>query len=255
MTAKLLSAALLPPFNLILLATLGLLLLMFRRSAGLLLLAASVAGLFLVCLPAVGTTLAGILEHRYSQAPLDLRGEQAIVILGAGSYAAAPEYGGDTVAAATLERLRWGARLHRLSELPVMVCGGSPFGTATSEAAQMKAALNEDFHTAVKWIEDKSFNTLEGARYARGQLAAASINRIALVTHAMHMRRAHLAFEQAGFNVIDAPTAFSALRPPGILNYLPSPRGLELSYAFLYEVIGLGWYHVNPARIDQKGMQ
>jgi uncharacterized SAM-binding protein YcdF (DUF218 family) len=69
----------------------------------------------------------------------------------------------------------------------------------------------------------------------------------------MHMRRADMAFEQAGFSVIDAPTAFSNLRPTGILDLLPSPRGLELSDALLYEVVGLGWYHVNPVATGQKG--
>ena len=255
MSVKVLSSALLPPLNLLLLAVLGLLLLFFRRTTGLTLLVASVAGLFLLSMPAVGTTLAGLLENRYAKEALNLKGAQAIVILGAGSYAAAPEYGGDTVAAATLERLRWGARLHRLSGLPVMLSGGSPFGTGTSEAAQMKASLNEDFRTEVKWLEEKSFNTLEGARYARQQLAGAKINRIALVTHAVHMRRARLVFEQAGFSVIEAPTAFSTPHSPGILNYLPSSRGLELSRGFLYEVLGLGWYYVSLAANEQQGKQ
>lgn len=254
-SVKALSSALLPPLNLLLLAILGLLLLLFRRRAGLALLVASLAGLFLLSVPGVATTLAGLLENRYANIPLNLEGAQAIVILGAGSYAAAPEYGGDTVSAATLERLRWGARLHRLSGLPVMVSGGNPFGTGTSEAAQMRASLNEDFRTDVKWLEEKSFNTLEGARYARQQLAGAKINRIALVTHAVHMRRARLVFEHAGFRVIEAPTAFSTQRPPGILNILPSSQGLELSRAFLHEVIGLGWYHVRLAASEQKGQQ
>lgn len=254
-SVKALGMALLPPLNLLLLAVLGLLLLIVRRTTGLTLLVASVAGLFLLSMPAVGTTLAGLLENRYASGALNLEGAQAIVILGAGSYAAAPEYGHDTVAAATLERLRWGARLRRVSGLPVMVSGGSPFGTGISEAAQMKASLNEDFRTDVKWLEEKSFNTLESAGYAKQQLAAAKINRIALVTHAVHMRRARLAFEHAGFSVIEAPTAFSTLRPPGILNFLPSSQGLELSRAFLYEVIGLGWYHVRLAAGEQRGQQ
>lgn len=254
LSMKVLSSALLPPLDLLLLATLGLLLLPFRRTSGLSLVAASVAGLVLLSMPAVGTALAGLLESGYPKS-LNLEGAQAIVILGAGSYAEAPEYGSDTVAAATLERLRWGARLHRLSGLPIMVSGGNPYGTDTSEAAQMKAALNEDFRTEVSWLEDKSFNTLEGAGYARQQLAGAKIKRIALVTHAVHMRRARLAFEHAGFSVIEAPTAFSTLRPPGILSFLPSPQGLELSHAFLHEVIGLGWYHVSLAASDQTREQ
>jgi uncharacterized SAM-binding protein YcdF (DUF218 family) len=240
-SVKALSSALLPPLNLLLLAVLGLLLLIFRRTTGLTVLAASVAGLFLLSMPAVGTTLAALLEHRSVDGDEILGDAQAIVILGGGSYAAAPEYGGDTV----------GARLHRLSGLPILVSGGSPFATRTSEAAQMKIALNQDFRTDVKWMEEKSFNTFESARYARQQLAGAKIDRIALVTHAMHMPRARLVFEQAGFRVIEAPTGFSTLRPPGILNFLPSSQGLELSRAFLYEVIGLGWYHVRLAASAQ----
>jgi uncharacterized SAM-binding protein YcdF (DUF218 family) len=252
---KALSSALLPPLDLLLLALLGLILLFFRRRTGLALLVASLAGLFLLSMPVVGTTLAELVEN-HSPAATETPGDaQAIVILGAGSYMVAPEYGGDTVGAATLERVRWGARLHRLSGLPILVSGGSPFGTSTTEAAQMKAALNEDFRTEVKWLEDKSFNTFESARYARQQLGGARIDRIALVTHAMHMPRARLVFEQAGFRVIEAPTAFSTLHPPGVLNYLPSTQGLELSRAVLHEVIGLGWYHVRLAARGQPGQQ
>ena len=244
---KALSTALLPPLSLLMLALLGLLLLCLRRRTGLALLLASLAGLFLLSMPVVATTLAGLLENRYPDATLNLEGAQAIVILGAGSYQAAPEYGSDTVGALTLVRVRWGARLHRLSGLPILVSGGTPFATRTSEAAQMKAALNQDFRTDVKWLDEKAFNTFESARYARQQLARAKIDRIVLVTHAMHMPRARLVFEQAGLRVIEAPTGFSTLRPPGILNYLPSTEGLELSRAVLYEVIGFGWYHVRLA--------
>lgn len=254
-SVKALSSALLPPLNLLLLAVLGLILLFFRRRAGMALLVAALAGLFLLSMPVVGTTLAGLLENRPPDGIGTLDDAQAIVILGAGSYPVAPEYGGDTVGAATLERVRWGARLHRLSGLPILVSGGSPLGASTTEAAQMKAALNQDFRTEVKWLEEKSFNTFESAGYARQQLGGVQIDRIALVTHALHMPRARLVFEQAGFHVIEAPTGFSTLRPPGILSYLPSSRGLELSGAVLHEVIGLGWYHVRLAARGQRGQQ
>ena len=255
LTIKTLSSALLPPLNLILLAALGLLLLLLRRKTGVVLVAASIAGLALLSMPVVATTLAGLLEQRPAQGGENPGDAQAIVILGSGSYAAAPEYGGDTVSAATLERLRWGARMHRTTGLPILVSGGSPYATRTSEAAQMKAALEQDFHVEVKWAEGKSFDTLENARYARQQLAAAGIDRIALVTHALHMRRARLVFEHEGFRVIESPTGFSTLRPPGILNFVPSSQGLEMSRTFLYEVLGLGWYHVRLAKGEQKGPQ
>ncbi len=250
-----LGLALLPPFDLLLVALLGLALLRFRRRAGLALITFSVAGLFLLSMPVVATALAGLLESRAVGSSENLGDAQAIVILGGSTYLAAPEYGGDTVSATTLERVRWGARLHRVSGLPILVSGGSPLATDTSEAAQMSTALRQDFHTEVKWLEEKSFNTYENARYARQQLASEKIDRIALVTHALHMPRARLAFERAGFRVIEAPTGFSTLHLPGILNFLPSSQGLELSSTFLREVIGLGWYHLRLTASAQKGPQ
>jgi uncharacterized SAM-binding protein YcdF (DUF218 family) len=119
----------------------------------------------------------------------------------------------------------------------------------------MKATLNQDFAVDVKWTEEKSFDTFESAHFARQILAGTKIDRIALVTHALHMRRARLVFEQAGFRVIEAPTGFSTLRPPGILNYLPSAQGLDVSAAVFHEAIGLGWYHVRLAARGQRGQQ
>ncbi len=244
---RFLSSALLPPLSLLLLAFLGSLLLLFRRLTGWFLLVFSLAGLFLLSMPAVATALAGLLEHRPAQGSANLGDAQAIVILGGGSYQAAPEYGADTVSGTTLERVRWGARLQRLSGLPIMVCGGKPFSTASSEATQMKTALIQDFQASVKWTEEQSLNTMENAHNARQQLAAEKVDRIVLVTHALHMQRARLAFEKAGFRVVEAPTGFSTWHPPGILNYLPSAEGLTLSQDFLHEFLGMGWYHLRLA--------
>ena len=52
----------------------------------------------------------------------------AIVILGGGVRRHAAEYGGDTLGQLTLERVRYGARVARLTGLPVLVSGGSVFG-------------------------------------------------------------------------------------------------------------------------------
>jgi uncharacterized SAM-binding protein YcdF (DUF218 family) len=252
---KALSAILLPPLNLLLLALLGLLLVCFRRRTGIALIAAALAGMFLLSMPVVATTLAELLEIRLADGAGTLDEAQAIVILGAGSYPAAPEYGGDTVGADTLERVRWGARLHRLTGLPILVSGGNPFGTSSTEAAQMQAALSQDFRTDVKWTEERSYDTFASAHFTRALLAGARIDRIALVTHALHMMRARLVFEQAGFRVIEAPTGFSTLHPPGILNYLPSAHALELSSEVLRELIGSGWYHLRIAAGGQQGQR
>jgi uncharacterized SAM-binding protein YcdF (DUF218 family) len=128
-----------------------------------------------------------------------------------------------------------------------MVCGGSPMNTQSSEAARMKAALEQDFATPVTWLEDSSRTTFENALNARARLAPLGIGRIALVTHALHMPRARLVFERAGFEVISAPTGYSATATNGLLDYLPSAHGLQLSRDVLHEFIGSGWYHVRLA--------
>ena len=95
----------------------------------------------------------------------------AIVVLGAGSYLKAPEYGADTVGEAGLFRLRYAARLQRETGRPVLVTGGKPQGNTLSEAEQMKAVLENEFHVPVKWTEGESNNTLENARFTQRILA------------------------------------------------------------------------------------
>jgi uncharacterized SAM-binding protein YcdF (DUF218 family) len=251
---KFIAACLQPLLAFLLAGTSGLILLRWHRRAGLALLVVSFGGLFVLSLPVVAVPLAHLIEGRPSGVAF-APDAQAIVILAGGNYVNAPEYGGDTVNSATLERVRWGARLHRSTGLPVAVTGGSPF-SQTPEASQMQAALTQDFNVQAKWVEEKSLTTLENARNLRAILASEKIDRIILVTHALHMPRAHLAFVGAGFQVTDSATGFSTRPPLGLLGFLPGIRSLVLSSDCLYELIGLGWYHLRLAGgALQKGSQ
>ena len=243
-STKLAASLLTPPLGLLLLALLGLFLAGMWRRLGLGIAVIAVGGLWIFGTPIVGSNLLALIEPRQATEMNVLKSAQAIVVLGGGSYFDAPEYGSDTVGSVTLERLRWGARLHRTTGLPLLVSGGLPFGNATSEAAQMKDALARDFHVPVKWLEERSDNTLESALFSHEILARDSVTRIALVTHASHMRRAHRVFAQAGFTVLDAPTAFSNTGPTTALSFLPNAHGLMQSRVFCHEALGLGWYHV-----------
>ena len=162
--------------------------------------------------------------------------------LSAGTYFQAPDYGSDTVNRLGLERLRYAARLYSATATPILVSGGKPQESTTSEAAQMKSVLVNDFKIPVTWEEPASHTTYESAFASRSMLKTAGINRIYLVTHAWHMRRAVLAFEAAGFAVIPAPTGFTTLPPDPPDLYLPNPQGLLESYLFMHEVCGWLWY-------------
>jgi len=169
---------------------------------------------------------------------------QAIVVLGGGTYFSAPEYGGDTVRASVLARLRYAAHLHRALDKPVLASGGAPQGNSVPEARLMAEVLQQDFRITVRWTEQGSHNTFENAQMSASLLQPAGIQRIYLVTHAWHMRRARIAFEHAGFKVIPAPTGYATRYKLSVLDFLPDARALDNSGLFFHEVAGIGWYYL-----------
>ena len=172
-------------------------------------------------------------------------GAQAIVVLGGGRLVDAPEDAGrDQPSSATLMRLRHGARLQRMTGLPILVTGGSPDGAGDSEAAVMARSLKEDFGVKVRWMEEASDNTEQNARLTAGLLDREGIHRILLVTDAMHMPRAQRSFSAAGLDVVAAPTYFRARRPTDASSFIPKARELDNSSYAIHEWIGLLWYRI-----------
>jgi len=162
---------------------------------------------------------------------------QAIVILGGGIRRQAAEYGGDTLGYLTLERVRYGARVARLTGLPVLVTGGSVFG-GEPEATLMRTALEREFDVPVRWVEMKSRNTHENAVGTAEILAAAKIDRVVLVAHSIDMRRARAEFSAQGIETIPAPTGIPTWQVDTLFDVLPSMGALEGSYLALYEILG-----------------
>lgn len=235
---------LMPPGCLLVLTAVGAMLLRRRRVAGIALLAACWMALYALSTPYVAQALLRSLEPPYVH-PATAGTGDAIVVLGGGMYYGAPEYGGtDTLHPQVLARLRYGARLHRLLDRPVLVTGGAPKGAGTPEATVMKQVLEDEYGVPVRWAEAASSNTSENARYSHRLVAGDGIKAIYLVTHAWHMRRAQASFAEAGFHVIPAPTLFRTPGPRTIVDFLPSAEALEDSSIYFHEVIGLAWYRM-----------
>jgi uncharacterized SAM-binding protein YcdF (DUF218 family) len=251
------AAFLLPPLSLLCLLALGITLL-YRRPK-----LAKVMLIGVFCLLWVGSTpyfaegALHLLERQTSPPVMSKPDDQTqtadvIVILGGGTYFRAPEYDGqDTISDATLVRLRYGAKLYRETGKPVLVTGGNPLGNSISEAQQMREVLEQDFHVPVRWTEDKSDNTYENARHSFSILQQAGIHKIYLVTHAWHMPRAADVFRRAGFEVVEAPTAFTTRYRTDLLTFLPQTGALYDSKIFIHEIIGLLWYRVKLAISDR----
>lgn len=241
---NLVSAFLLPPLNLILLGTIGTLLLKRRPRIGKALVISALTLLYLLSTPFVAETALQKLETLSTRHSFD--SIQAIVVLGAGTYFNAPEYDGSTVNRLGLERIRYAARLHRLTGKPMLATGGSPLGGNSSEASQMKAVLEKEFQVPVKWVEGGSRNTRENAYKSFAMLKKDGVSRIALVTHAWHMPRASREFEQAGFKVFPAATAYTTRYKTDVFSFIPTTGALQKSWLFLHEVIGTWWYRLVP---------
>ncbi|MGC2164803.1 MAG: YdcF family protein [Gallionella sp.] len=236
---------LLPPLSLLLLLAVGITLSYRDNKLGKPVVITSFLLLWIAATPFFAEGSLHLLESSTDALPSAHPGADAIVILGGGTYSRSPEYGGvDTVSDASLPRLRYGARLHRLDGTPIMVTGGNPLGNPLPEAQQMRTALQQDFHVPVRWIEEESANTMENARLSFKILRPAGVTRIFLVTHAWHMPRAALAFRHAGFEVIEAPVAFSTRYRTTLLAFLPRAVALRDSEIFAHEVIGLAWYRL-----------
>lgn len=236
-----------PPGLFILLT--GLLILLIYLNKRMLALSLSIATLCLLTLlslPVVQSKLTDIAEvyPALTEEQINTSPAQAIVVLGGGRNSNAPEYGGQTVSLHSLRRVRYAARLYRQTQLPILVTGGKPSWEKHSESELMAVALKEDYSIAAKWIEDQSRNTAQNAAFSAPMLKADKIEHILLVTTAAHLARAVPLFEQHGFQVTPAPTAFEGTVPGerARSDFIPNINALADSYYALHEIIGRVYY-------------
>ena len=77
-------------------------------------------------------------------------------------------------------------------------------------------------------------------------LAARGINRIIVVTSAMHMPRAAAAYREAGFDVVAAPADFQSEweAPSAIFRWMPQADAFFNSSKAIHEWLGLWVYQL-----------
>ena len=234
---KIVTALILPPTSLVLLALLGLWLNKQRPKIGRALAAISLVMLLILSLPVTSNALLHSLETQRPISQEQLKQTQAIVILGGGKNNAAPEFGDqDTVSRWTLQRLRYGAYLQRQNHQPILVSGGAPFG-GRPEAETMAESLEQDFQARNILVEDQSKDTVENAEFSARILKQRGITRIALVSQAWHLPRATRLFEQQGLTAYPAPTGYTH-DDESTLRWLPKASALEKSAIALKEYLG-----------------
>lgn len=238
-----LAIALLAPLGTALaLAVLALLLALLgrRRLAGSLALIAFV-WLSAWSLPPVSHALRAMLESAYPyQAPLDAPRAPVAVILGGGIDPPGSLHGPANLNAAA-DRVLYAAELYHARRVPrLLLSGGAHPGiSARSEAAvtrELLLALGVPAEAIL--MEQKSRNTRQNAAFSARQLRKLGIERVLLVTSALHMRRAVARFEAEGLAVMPTATDHEARDRFTAVDWLPDADALDGAGRAFKEIIG-----------------
>ncbi len=246
-------ALLLPPVPFLVLVLLGARLLLPRRGLGWLVILFSVVMLWLSACTGAARGLAQLIlpspaalsfdRVRELRADVQAKRPVAIVILGAGTEAFAPEYGVSSLTPLSLERLRYGVWLAAQTGAPMAFSGGTGWAQAgsTAEARVAGKVAAEEFGRPIKWIEDDSHDTRENAARTMALLKSAGIDHVVLVTNGWHMARARRAFVEAAgpdVRIEPAPMGLARRVDTPVLAWLPSSTGFREVREILREVVG-----------------
>jgi uncharacterized SAM-binding protein YcdF (DUF218 family) len=220
----------------------------WRQLLGRFLAVGTAAAIYLLSTPFVAAWMAAGLEIHAPVSPAKLQavGVDALVVLLAGRYTEAPEYGRqDTVSRYSRDRLSYAAHLHRKTGLPIILSGGLAKDEQPALAILGDEVLQSSYGIRAAAVETQSRNTWENARNLLPILAAHDIDKMALITHAWHMRRALLSFRDSGLDILPAPTYFIRTTNDDVTlvsDWLPSVNSLHDSTNMLHEYLGLLWY-------------
>lgn len=203
--------------------------------------------------------LARSLEWQY-QPMAEIPAADAIVILGGGTQPAEPPRPIIEVNGAG-DRVIYGALLyHQGVSENLLVSGGriswlSPGGEENTSPAEEMATLLEILNVPEDaiWLEPDSRNTLENALFSHDILQEKGVNRIILVTSAMHMPRSVKLFQEQGFDVIPAPVDYRTTRSDWegfwdlnfqkhLFRLLPGADNLSLTTRAIKEHLGILFY-------------
>ncbi|NEO27889.1 MAG: YdcF family protein [Kamptonema sp. SIO4C4] len=155
------------------------------------------------------------------------------------------------------DRLLYASKLYHDGKAPlILVVGGriqwgyEELPPESEDMATLLQLLNVPSSDILQ--ETKSLNTYQNAIYAKKILQRENLQRIILVTSALHMPRAYMIFQKQGIDAIPAPTDFLTTRRLNVtssfslksflLNLVPDVANLASSTEAMKEYIGIVVY-------------
>lgn len=230
--------------------------LLLRKRSRLALIPVTLAFLILVLSSSAGVSNAIVQSLEFQYLPNQVPTADAIVVLGGATESAIPprpwielkEEG---------DRVLYGAKLYRDKKAPRIILSGGRIDwrpSSGSEAEDM-AILMETMGVprSAMLLEPNSLNTRENAVNSQEIMKAQKIQKILLVTSAMHMPRSMLIFKKLGIDAIPAPTDYTSLQldqasksklEATILDSLPDADQMRRTTRALKEYIGILVYRL-----------
>ncbi len=206
--------------------------------------AAIVACLLIVSMCPVGANLlVGQIEARVPASDACAQPAPATIVVLAAGFEREPADAGDfnSLESDSIRRALAGIELWRRSPGATLVfAGGGPFATSESAAMQRMAELLGVPAGSIR-REDQSQTTWENAQRLR-LLSPALPERIWLVSSALHLPRALIAFRAAGFEPCVYASDRRYVPPGGIGYYLPQSSALIKTESAIHELIGEALY-------------
>ncbi len=216
------------------------------------LLATAVILLIALGCPTTSNWLVRSLENQYPDKGIaGAPAAQAIVVLG-GSLNMPSELHPSSGITNSSDRMLMALRLYRAGKASLLVLSGgdSPLlekSRKKHEADEMRDLLEEWGVPASAILDENgSINTHENALFTHQLLQQRGIERILLVTSALHMPRAAATFRKVGFDVSAIPADFRTgwEKEIPISDWIPASGASENSREALHEWLGLWVYRV-----------
>ncbi len=204
----------------------------------------------------VSSSLVRSLETRITP-PEIIPSADVIVVLGGGTESYGPPRAAVELNGAG-DRVLYAARLYREGIAPRLLLSGGNItwlgGRPSTPAEEMKEVLVFiGIPQDALWLQPDSQNTYEDALFSARMLKEEGIDRIVLVTSAMHLPRSAALFEKQGIEVIPAPADFAVPDyawqdlwngnfAAQLINLLPNAGALSQTTNALKEYFGLWVY-------------
>lgn len=202
---------------------------------------------YLTTVPLVGSTVIRSLESKHWP-PANPQGD-VIVVLGGGATLDTPNFNWrGHLYGYSANRLLTGAQLYHKLKVPIVVSGGKVLETTGCEAQISKAILmGLGVPEQQIYIDDKSLNTTENAKFTKALMAEHDFHQPILVTSAFHMERSVLQFKKFGVEVVPYPTDYQTNVEEHFAfhDVWPSAGAMEALSLSLKEYVGIlvvRWY-------------